>query len=138
MVATAYLRSSLGSYRVTLKRADGTTAVRDVLVNVGTGTPVSFVAAAGTTEMGTVNVVGARAVNPIDVSSVASTSILTAEQIAKIPVPRDATSVALLAPGTVRGDTAFGNLASLRSAALRSPRTSTTSTASTSPTRSAA
>ena len=37
-------------------------------------------------------------------SSVESTTILTAEQIAKIPVPRDITSVALLAPGTVRGD----------------------------------
>ena len=102
-----------GSYRVTLKRADGSTAVRDVTVNVGTGTPVSFGAtAAGATELGQVTVVGSRSVNPIDVSSVSSTSILTAEQIAKIPVPRDATSVALLAPGTVRGDGAFGNLAS--------------------------
>jgi len=101
-----------GSYRVTLKRADGTTAVRDVQVNIGTGTPVNFAAAGGTTELGSVTVLGTRSVNPIDVSSVSSTSILTAEQIAKVPVQRDATSVALLAPGTVRGDTAFGNLAS--------------------------
>ncbi|KAF1695118.1 TonB-dependent receptor [Pseudoxanthomonas daejeonensis] len=101
-----------GSYRVTLKRADGSTAVRDVTVSVGTGTPVNFAAGGGTTQLDGVTVVGTRAVNPIDVSSVASTSILTAEQMAKIPVLRDATSVALLAPGTVRGDTAFGNLAS--------------------------
>lgn len=102
-----------GTYRVTLKRADGTTVVREATVNIGTGTPVNFAAdAAGATELGGVTVVGTRAVNPIDVSSVTSASILTAEQIAKIPVLRDATSVALLAPGTVRGDAAFGNLAS--------------------------
>lgn len=104
---------SPGNYRVSLQKADGTTAVREVAVNVGTGTPVNFAAAAGSaTTLDSVVVVGAQAVNPIDVSSVESTTILTAAQIAKIPVLRDATSVALLAPGTVRGDTAFGNLAS--------------------------
>ncbi len=106
---------SPGQYRITLQRADGTTAVREgVAVNVGTGTPVNFAAAGGgsATTLDSVVVVGAQAVNPIDVSSVESTTILTAAQIAKIPVLRDATSVALLAPGTVRGDTAFGNLAS--------------------------
>lgn len=38
-------------------------------------------------------------VNPIDVSSVESTTILTAEELAGVPVSRDSTSVALLAPG---------------------------------------
>jgi len=33
-----------------------------------------------------------------------STTLLTAEQIAKVPVPRNVTSVALLAPGTVKSD----------------------------------
>ena len=51
-------------------------------------------------------------------SSVESTTILTAEQIAKIPVARDTTDVALLAPGTVRGDAAFGNLASFGGASV--------------------
>jgi hypothetical protein len=105
---------SPGNYRVTLQRADGTTTVRDgVPVSLGTGTPVSFAAAAGSaTTLESVVVTSAQVVNPIDVSSVESTTILTAAQIAKIPVARDATSVALLAPGTVRGDNAFGNLAS--------------------------
>jgi carboxypeptidase family protein/TonB-dependent receptor-like protein len=112
-----YRFSSLatGTYTVTLQGSDGSAAaVREgVNVNVGTGTSVNFVAASGgATTLDAVQVVGARIVNPIDVSSVESTSILTAEQIAKIPVPRDTTSVALLAPGTVRGDNAFGNLAS--------------------------
>jgi outer membrane receptor for ferrienterochelin and colicin len=111
-----------GTYRVTLKRSDGSSAVREnVTVNVGTGTSVNFAAAApandGTATLEAVQVTGAF-VNPIDVSSVESTTILTAEQIAKIPVPRDVTSVALLAPGTVKGDAAFGNLASFGGASV--------------------
>jgi hypothetical protein len=109
-----------GTYRVTLQRADGGTVVRDnVAVNVGTGTSVNFAAQAsdGTTTLDRVQV-RATAVNPIDVSSVESTTILTDVQIAKIPVPRDITDVALLAPGTVRGDAAFGNLASFGGASV--------------------
>ncbi len=104
-----------GTYRVTLQRADGTTATREVSVNVGTGTSVNFTSASGgdsATTLDRVTVTAASVVNPIDVSSVESTTILTSAQLAKIPVPRDTTSVALLAPGTVRGDGAFGNLAS--------------------------
>jgi hypothetical protein len=88
-----------GTYKVT---SGGQT--RDVTVSIG-GT------AQGTSSLGKVTVTG-QAVNPIDVASVESTTVLTAEQIAKIPVPRNITAVALLAPGTVRGDAAFGNLAS--------------------------
>ncbi|KRG39864.1 hypothetical protein ARC20_13435 [Stenotrophomonas panacihumi] len=112
----AYRFSALptGSYTVTYTGTDGSTSTREgVNVNVGTGTSVNF--AGGRSDASTLDTVQVRAtsaVNPIDVSSVESTTILTAEQIAKIPVARDATSVALLAPGTVRGDTAFGNLAS--------------------------
>jgi len=105
----------IGQYQVS--RNGG--APRTVNVSVGTAANVDFVAAgqAGG-ELDTIEVVGAGAINPIDVSSVESTTILTAEQIAKIPVPRDTTSVALLAPGTVRGDAAFGNLASFGGASV--------------------
>lgn len=115
-----------GTYRVTVRGADGTTKVREnVVVNAGVGTSLDLaapvaggaVANDGNT-LDTVRVRGIRAVNPIDVSSVESTTILTSEQIAKIPVPRDTTSVALLAPGTVRGDAAFGNLASFGGASV--------------------
>ena len=92
-----------GKYKVTF---NGQT--REVTVNIGTGTAVSF---ADASTLGVVEVTGS-AINPIDISSVESTTILTSEQIAKIPVARNITNVALLAPGTVRGDAAFGNLAS--------------------------
>jgi len=88
-----------GTYKVT---TNGQT--RDVNVTIG-GT-------AQATNIGAVTVSGNGVINAIDVSSVESTTILTAEQIAKIPVGRNITAVALLAPGTVRGDAAFGNLAS--------------------------
>ena len=102
-----------GQYEV----SDNGGAARPVTVSVGTTSTVDFAAGDATT-LGTVTVVGTNQVNPIDVSSVESTTILTAEQIAKIPVPRDGTSVALLAPGTVRGDAAFGNLASFGGASV--------------------
>src|SRR5690606_16419436 len=74
-----------GTYRVTLTRGDGSTAVREVSVSLGTGTRVNFVEESGAQTLAGIQVRGARAVNPIDVSSVESTSILTAEQIARIP-----------------------------------------------------
>src|SRR6478752_4800824 len=92
----------IGTYKVT---AGGTT--RDVQVQVG-----------NTASLDKVTVVGGQTINAIDVASVESSTILTAEQIAKIPVPRDITSVALLAPGTVKGDAAFGNLASFGGGAV--------------------
>lgn len=98
-----------GQYQVT--RNGG--SPRTVNVSVGTSSTVDFVAAGGDAKtLDAVTVVGTGAVNPIDVSSVESATILTAEQIKAIPVANNATAVALLAPGTVRGDAAFGNLAS--------------------------
>jgi len=100
---------SPGKYKVTLRHPDGSTAVRDgVLVSAGTGTPVSFTSTAGVLQMENIIVTGVR-VNPIDVSSVESVTVLSADQLAKIPVLRDLTSAALLAPGAVRGDFAFAD-----------------------------
>ncbi len=98
-----------GEYQI----SDNGGAPRSVRVNVGVAANVDF-SAAGATNLGAVTVVGTSQINPIDVSSVESTTILTAEQIAKIPVPRNITSVALLAPGTVRGaaNAGFGSLPS--------------------------
>ena len=100
-----------GQYQIT--RNGG--AARNVTVNVGTAANVDFAGGGDATTLDTVTVVGTGAVNPIDISSVESTTILTAEQLAKVPVARNATSVALLAPGTVRGAAnvgAFNNLPS--------------------------
>ncbi len=91
-----------GTYKVTTK---GQT--REVTVTIGATAQGS-----SATDLDAINVTGDGRINAIDVSSVESTTILTSEQIAKIPVARNITGVALLAPGTVRGDAVFGNLAS--------------------------
>ena len=104
-----------GQYQVSRNGA----APRSVVVNVGTATQVDFGnGSTGATNLDTVTVIGTGVVNPIDVSSVESATIMTEEQIDRLPVGRDATSVALLAPGTVRGDNRFGNLASFGGASV--------------------
>ena len=92
-----------GQYQVS--RNGGTP--RNVPINVGTTSNVDFVAADATT-LDTVTVVGTGTVNPIDVSSVESTTVLTEAQIDRLPVARDTTSIALLAPGTTLGDSRLG------------------------------
>jgi len=106
-----YRFSQLPTGQYTIARNGG--ATRNVTVNVGTAANIDFVDNAGAASLDTVTVIGS-VVNPIDVSSVESTTILTSEQVAKIPVPRNITSVALLAPGTVRGaaNAGFGTLPS--------------------------
>lgn len=105
-----------GVYTVTQRGADGSTNVRENIgVSVGTGTSVNFGSASastdGTTNLDRIVVTGAK-VSPIDVSSVESATIVTEATIDRLPIPRNVTSVALLAPGTTQGDSAFGNLAS--------------------------
>lgn len=99
-----YRISQLPNGKYTVSRNGGET--RDVTVSVGTSTSVDF----ATTEAGsldTVTVTG-NVINPIDVSSVESTVVLTEEQIDKLPITRDTTSLALLAPGTTLGDSRLG------------------------------
>ena len=112
----SYRFSQLPTGQYTVTRNGGN--ARNISVNVGTATNVDFVSASNAGSLDTVNVVGSTFVNPIDVSSVESTTVITAEQINTIPVARDTTSGALLAPGTVRGDAAFGNLASFGGASV--------------------
>ncbi|HSR64209.1 MAG TPA: TonB-dependent receptor [Xanthomonadaceae bacterium] len=94
-----------GHYKVT---AAGQS--QEVEVVVGTGTSVNFAPAAeGTASLERIEVVGNR-VNPIDVSSVESTTVFSQKQIQALPVARNVTDVALLAPGTVQGDSFGGTL----------------------------
>ena len=77
---------------------------RELIVTIGSGKTVDF-------GIENISVVG-NVVSPIDLSSTESTTVFTAEQLDLLPVARDITSVALLAPSTISGDTSFGNLAS--------------------------
>lgn len=97
-----------GQYKIS---SDGQT--RNIQVNIGTGSAVRF------NQDGTevIAITGNR-ISAIDTSSVESTSVFTAEQLETLPIGRNLTAVALLAPGTVAGDTGFGNLASFGGASV--------------------
>lgn len=89
---------SPGRYNVT---AGGVT--REVNVAIGSGTEVRFA------DTAVVNVTGTRRRSAIDVSSTESNTVLTQAEIQALPVSRSATAVALLAPGTVKGDAGIGD-----------------------------
>jgi hypothetical protein len=62
--------------------------------------------------------VSGMAFNPIDFGRTESVTVFNAQQLKTLPVARNTTDVALLAPGTVVGDPGFGNLASFGGASV--------------------
>ncbi len=100
-----------GNYKVTL--SDGT--AKDVSVSVGSNTLV----ATGNEVLELEKfVVGGLSVNPIDFGSTETVAVFNEKTLDLLPVARNPTAVALLAPGTTLGDTAFGNLASFGGASV--------------------
>ncbi|TCV92786.1 TonB-dependent receptor-like protein [Luteibacter rhizovicinus] len=112
-----YRASSLpvGRYKVSVERGGQTVETRDnVQVSLGGGVDVSFAGAAAPGSAQTlegVQVTG-NILPAIDVSSVDSRTVLTSQQLQKLPLARDVTAAALLAPGVVAGDSRYGNVAS--------------------------
>ena len=103
----------LATYSVSL-RVDGKTidTREHVTLRVGVATDVSFAAvaagpsAANARQLGAV-VVKANALPPIDVTSTGSSTIVTAQQMVRLPLARTAEAVALLAPGAVPASNYF-------------------------------
>ncbi len=130
----------VGTYRVSLQQDGQTLQTRDnVVLHAGTGTEVSFATAAPSAadaqSLEGISV-AASALPAIDVSSVDTRTVLTSEQLSKIPVARDVTQAALLAPGPSAATRAMATPPP--SAVPRHRRTRTTSTATRSPIRSTA
>jgi hypothetical protein len=97
----------VGTYTVSLKKDGAVVDSRTVTLSPGAGVAVSLGAAAvSTTTLSTVTV-SATAIPPIDVTSVNSSTVITAAELKKLPVVRNAESIALLAPGTVSGSGFF-------------------------------
>jgi len=96
----------VGTYTVSLKKDGAVVDSRKVSLAPGAGTAVTF--SAETTSLSAVTV-SANALPAIDVSSVSSSTVITAADLRKLPVQRNAESIALLAPGTVKGSSFFGN-----------------------------
>lgn len=112
----SYRASSLavGRYNVTLQRDGQAIATRqNVAVQINSGVDVSFAgASAGNAQTLEGVQVVASALPAIDVTSMDSRTVLTADQLAKIPVAHSVTAAALLAPGVIGADSRYGNIAS--------------------------
>ncbi|WP_306851254.1 TonB-dependent receptor [Luteibacter jiangsuensis] len=99
----------LGTYTVSLVQGGKVVDTRnDITLRVGSGTEVSFAAASGAdaTSLSSVTV-SANAMPAIDVSSVDARTVITSQQLAKLPLARSAEAIALLAPGVVPGYSGF-------------------------------
>lgn len=103
-----------GSYRLSLLppgnytvQAEGGDPVQ-ATVSLGNATTVNLTS--GATDLATIQVIGSRVVNAVDVSSTESATNITAEEAARIPVDRNVASIALLAPGTAQGSASFGGI----------------------------
>lgn len=109
-----------GTYRVNVTE-NGQSSSRDIRVVAGQGFNLDLAATAASPgnaqQLGVISVV-ANALPAIDVSSVQTATVVTAEQMKALPIARNQTSVALLAPGVSRGDSAFGNLASVNGSSV--------------------
>lgn len=94
----------VGQYTVTLSRNGQEVGTRNVTVLAGAGANVSFGTAGGgdPTNLATVTVTASN-VPLIDVSSTDTRSIITAEQLERLPIAPDAEAIALLAPGAISG-----------------------------------
>jgi len=98
----------VGVYTVSLKKDGAIVDTRkNVALSPGAGASISFAAApAGTTSLSAVTV-QANALPSIDVSNVNSSTVITAADLRKLPVSRNAESIALLSPGTTSGSSYF-------------------------------
>ena len=95
----------VGTYTLQASR-NGTPVGEPRTVTIALGATAK--ADVGTTTLGTVTVVGSAV--PIDMTSTESATNVTAQEIERIPVERNVSSVALLAPGVARGSAGFGGI----------------------------
>lgn len=100
----------VGSYSLRVSR-DGQPVGQPVQVQVSMGSATSVnLGDDGAVNMSAVQVMGSRVVSMVDVTSTESAMTLTAEEIQRLPVDRNLTSVAMLAPGVTKGDASFGGI----------------------------
>ncbi|WP_414649248.1 TonB-dependent receptor [Dyella sp.] len=116
-----YSASSLpvGSYTVTLLNGGQPVDSRDnVFLRVGGGIEVDLGAAPANAQDLDAISVSASALPSIDVTSVDSRTVITSQDLARLPLNRSAESIALLAPGTVAGSGYFNNAVSFGGAGV--------------------
>lgn len=100
----------VGNYTLQVTRGDQPIGQPiEVQVSMGSATAVNL-GGDGAVNMAAVQVTGSRVVPMVDVTSTETALTMTAEEVERITVDRDLTSVALLAPGVSKGDASFGGI----------------------------
>ena len=101
----------VGDYQLQLSR-DGQKLGDPVAVSVAIGgtTTVNLSGGASGGSLDTVQVVGSRVVNRVDVFSIETATNVNREEIARLPVAQNLGSVAMLAPGVIGGNSSFGGI----------------------------
>lgn len=104
-----------GTYQVRVLQNGAVVDTLEVQVSLGSATSVSM--ATTTSLINEIVTTGTRRA-AVDTSIAESGLIISTEALLEMPIKRDLTSVALLAPGTSAGDNRFGNLASFGGASV--------------------
>lgn len=101
----------VGDYSLQVKR-EGANVGDTVGVNVSLGgtTTVNLSSEGGVVNLDSIQVVGSRVVNRVDVRSTESATNINREELARLPVGQSLGSVALLAPGVISGNSNFGGI----------------------------
>lgn len=118
--------TATGASRTVTVGGDGTYRVAqlppgDYTLKAGSGEPIAVsVSLGGTTSVNldssgavnldTVQVVGSRVVNRVDVHSTETATNISRTELARLPVDQSLGSVALLAPGVITGNASFGGI----------------------------
>ncbi|MBU3003304.1 TonB-dependent receptor [Paraglaciecola arctica] len=100
-----------GPYKIVAEK-DGFTTTVEESVRVGISGKVNLNLALNDASMERIEVSGS-AISLVDITSNSTGIVVDSVTLEKVPVPRDLTSVALLAPGTTKGDSNFGNVPSI-------------------------
>jgi hypothetical protein len=101
----------IGDYTLSVMR-DGRPIGEPVEVNVSVGgtTTVNLSAEGRVANLDAIQVIGTRIINRVDVHSTESATNITREEWARLPVEQSLSSVALLAPGVITGNSSFGGI----------------------------
>jgi hypothetical protein len=100
-----------GQYEVTVAKGNIVLAQETVQVSLGKNAITNFEVVSPSDDVEVIQVVGS-SISTIDLGSSDSGLIIGDVDIARMPIAQNITSVAMLAPGTVKGDSAFGDTAS--------------------------
>lgn len=106
----------IGEYKITITKAGyQTQVIESAKVSIGNEVNIDVVMTSGDIEV--ISVTGSK-VALVDAATPEIALTITADEVARLPIALDVVNVALLAPGTTQGDSAFGNLASFGGASV--------------------